>query len=1525
MVRIQTQRWDPAEYLRTEEDIAAYLEAASVDGDPELMAAVLDVVKRASDVSELATKWTGPDGALGAYIREESKNSIASYRSQPNNLREDANQEEDISRGGYANRQLFELMQNSADALAGSDGEYIWIRLTPTHLYCADNGKPIDNNGVRALLFSHLSSKRGTSEIGRFGLGFKSLLSVSDTLEFFSRTGSFRFDRKKATKSLNDIAPDLERYPVLRLAEPINPWLAIETDPNLHEMVHWATNIVRLSLKFGAHQSLDKQAKEFPAEFLLFVRHVGRLVLQTDEQETARIVALTHEDNLWTLDDAGNKNLWMIESGIHKLSADAKSDSRSLDDTDEVPIWWAAPVERLSDPGKFWAFFPTMTQSLLAGILNAPWKTNEDRQNLLPGVYNDELIDAAATMVARALPRLSSPEDPAQHLDALPRRSESADSQHSGRLRDQLHLRLQECEVVPDQAGNLRRIRDVRYAPRELTADGRIASDALKKWTDYDQRPLNWAHNSTLTRNRLSTIGRLQPDKYETRPGGGVYIGPRPLPRATIAEWLEELVKNADPGDCAIKASKAAVQTAALIPESTREGVSLGDVVLTTEGNLLPPKAETVFLSGGHARADVPLVHPELEADAETLTALRELGIRTASVESVFRKVASHLLRKDYKTTTRESQSDEAWCEFWQAARNVDQQAAVQIIQGFKGDWSGSLCVRTIDSRWHFLYEALLPGEIVPEDGSRDSSVAVDLGFHEPDLSLLRQLGACEVPRERHELSPTMMLEFLALRRGMYIKSDLPYKPHWEKLNFTTNSTSGPLDVLKSLSEEGKALYTWHLLGLSDTYKPWTMRHDTRDVYPYVNFESPAVELLRQYGRIKTGEGIRPFSDGLGEPPLDRGVFLRLNSHPLADSFRHAFGLATETEMPREAIGEDTPVPLLDVWPGLKSFLSEERIQLQLVRCNGFRWFDNATDAEKPDCVINGDSVYVTRKVDEKKELQSVLRKLNLWISDERIEWILLGLTTEDVQKAREAVRSNSTDEERLLAAVGEFELRRRLPKGLLSIIQDSEESLSGIQVAQTAIATFHTGALREYRHALLQLDPPKQWAGRPRAVQFVRSLGFSDEWAGDANTRRDPFVEVDGPFSLPKLHDYQRRIVDRVRDLIRSSGAGGKRRGMISMPTGSGKTRVAVQAIVEAMREDGFEGGILWIADRDELCEQAVEAWRQVWASEGAQATRLRISRMWAGQPQPLPTGEMHVIVATIQTLFAKITGQPDSYRFLADFKLLVFDEAHRSVAPTFTSVMEDLGLTRWRRDNEPILIGLTATPYRGHDERETARLVNRYGSNRLDADAFSCADPEAVIEELQSMRVLAQAEHAIIEGGEFRLSYDELRQSQKAPWLPRSVEYRIASDVERTRRIIGAYREHINSDWPTLVFATSVEHSQIVAALLSRNGIKARSVSGDTDPSVRRRIVEEFRAGEVRALVNHGVFREGFDAPKTRAIVVARPVYSPNLYFQMIGRGLRGVKNGGNDRSLILNVRDNIENFERKLAFSELDWLWA
>ena len=61
--------------------------------------------------------WAGPDGELGRYIFEESRRMLGSYRAQPNLVVEHASVEEDTAYGGYQHRQLFELVQNSADAL----------------------------------------------------------------------------------------------------------------------------------------------------------------------------------------------------------------------------------------------------------------------------------------------------------------------------------------------------------------------------------------------------------------------------------------------------------------------------------------------------------------------------------------------------------------------------------------------------------------------------------------------------------------------------------------------------------------------------------------------------------------------------------------------------------------------------------------------------------------------------------------------------------------------------------------------------------------------------------------------------------------------------------------------------------------------------------------------------------------------------------------------------------------------------------------------------------------------------------------------------------------------------------------------------------------------------------------------------------------------------------------------------------------------------------------------------------------
>lgn len=137
--------------------------------------------------------WAGPEGEIGRYVRAESERTLRSYAAQPTLVVEHANLEDDTAGGGYADRQVVELIQNSADALsgdvgagAGAGGGCIEIHLTDRRLYCADDGEALDEEGARALMFSHLSPKQQAREIGMFGLGFKAVLGVSDAPEFYA-------------------------------------------------------------------------------------------------------------------------------------------------------------------------------------------------------------------------------------------------------------------------------------------------------------------------------------------------------------------------------------------------------------------------------------------------------------------------------------------------------------------------------------------------------------------------------------------------------------------------------------------------------------------------------------------------------------------------------------------------------------------------------------------------------------------------------------------------------------------------------------------------------------------------------------------------------------------------------------------------------------------------------------------------------------------------------------------------------------------------------------------------------------------------------------------------------------------------------------------------------------------------------------------------------------------------------------------------------------------------------------------
>jgi superfamily II DNA or RNA helicase len=301
------------------------------------------------------------------------------------------------------------------------------------------------------------------------------------------------------------------------------------------------------------------------------------------------------------------------------------------------------------------------------------------------------------------------------------------------------------------------------------------------------------------------------------------------------------------------------------------------------------------------------------------------------------------------------------------------------------------------------------------------------------------------------------------------------------------------------------------------------------------------------------------------------------------------------------------------------------------------------------------------------------------------------------------------------------------------------------MQVAELALAMLGPTVLQTLCEALSTagLCPPTRW-GTEAARAFVLELGFPEAFAVAQSARRDAELWVSGPIHLPDLHDYQASVVAGLRSLIESGS--GRRRAVVSLPTGGGKTRVTVQAAVElVLNPPGPNRSVLWIAQTDELCEQAVQSFRQVWLNRGAPATDLRVVRFWggAGNPSAPAAGEPTVVVASIQTLNSRIDHE--TLRWLKTPGLVVVDECHHAITKSYTSVLRWLDALPQRpgapAKDEPPFIGLSATPFRGIDDAESERLAGRFDRRWLPENQ------QDLYARLLTQRVLAHADHEPLE----------------------------------------------------------------------------------------------------------------------------------------------------------------------------------
>ncbi|VWX37427.1 Superfamily II DNA or RNA helicase [Limnobacter sp. 130] len=451
---------------------------------------------------------------------------------------------------------------------------------------------------------------------------------------------------------------------------------------------------------------------------------------------------------------------------------------------------------------------------------------------------------------------------------------------------------------------------------------------------------------------------------------------------------------------------------------------------------------------------------------------------------------------------------------------------------------------------------------------------------------------------------------------------------------------------------------------------------------------------------------------------------------------------------------------------------------------------------------------------------------------------------------------------------------------------------------------------------------------GRKYAItqRTLEVLGLDDTYLPPVQSL-SPSIEFVN--STMTLFPHQKRLKDTLtRTLLK-----GEKRVLVHMPTGAGKTRTCLEAVIDYWRTiANRKGCIVWLAHSEELCDQAIDSFRELWAQRGDEP--IRLVRFWgAHNPKPGDFDGSFVVVGLPKVVATISSEKADSEALAIDLmskaELVVMDEAHKAIAPTYKMVLQNL-----IGSGRACLIGLTATPGRGtrntdeDAEGSESRQLARYFNNRklglVDTNGIPIESP---IEYLQDLGFLARLERKAIKTGvQLELTPKEQETVGRFLELPSSVLQKLANSATRNALILSEIIRLIHLGKQIIVFALTVEHANFLSDLLRLQSIKSRCITGQTSTIDRQEWINSYKRSEINVLVNFGVLTTGFDSPNTNAIVIARPTASVVLYSQMIGRAIRGKEVGGNETAILIDLEDNIAGFPSEAqAFNYFNDLWT
>ena len=356
------------------------------------------------------------------------------------------------------------------------------------------------------------------------------------------------------------------------------------------------------------------------------------------------------------------------------------------------------------------------------------------------------------------------------------------------------------------------------------------------------------------------------------------------------------------------------------------------------------------------------------------------------------------------------------------------------------------------------------------------------------------------------------------------------------------------------------------------------------------------------------------------------------------------------------------------------------------------------------------------------------------------------------------------------------------------------------------------------------------------------------------------PVLKLQRKIESFKLRRHQEDSLNWLMDARRQ----GRRNFLLVLPTATGKTEIFIEDIVRLKKVQPDLRALIIVPTR-RLRKQTIAR------------LKLRLP------PQLKASVSDQLLSDTKADFFIQTSAwmQRHYYKIPADyFDYIVVDEAHHAPAAGLRSILQHFTPTH--------LLGVTATPDRT-DQQSLEKIFGEYEPQLTLEDAIK----QGLVPPVRCYRIKSN-----IDLSEVRFNGKEYVKSdlQKTLLVP-----------SRDQLIVDVVQKYFGAEFRQkqgVIFCVDIKHAHRMADLLNKEGISASAVDGK-NRKASARALRAYNDSSVRFLCACDLLSEGWDAPQTSILVMARPTFSKVLYTQQLGRGLRHYP--GKEALYVIDVVDN------------------